>query len=236
MKLSFGYLDTSGVKHPDFGNKFYHDVTWSPIYQIAKSQNVPQSKIIVFSDASWQDCPDTRRSMAGELIYCQGGYIHAKSHVPVPVAMSSTESEHMSACLACMATSHIWMLLYDYKHLGKKWYNKVNQMLDIAPSVLMVNNQAAVQMGMNDWLTKLMRHILRHFHYMCKGTKQGLHKLYWISKEHQLSNILTKTQSATIINPLLNQAMFCLPTFLSKPSYAQVTSGQRNSRGVSKPE
>jgi hypothetical protein len=68
----------------------------------------------------------------------------------------------------------------------------------------MVDNQAAVQMGMNDRLTKLTRHISRRFHYVREGTKQGVHKLYWISKEHQLSDILTKTQPATIINPLLN--------------------------------
>jgi hypothetical protein len=135
-----------------------------------------------------------------------------------------------------MAASHVRMLLYDYKHLGTERYSKVDQMLDIAPSVLMVDNQAAVQMGMNDKLTKLTRHISRRFHYVREGIKQGLHKLYWISKEHQLSDILTKTQSSTIINPLLNRAMFRLPTFLTKPNYAQVVGGQRNSRGVLKPE
>jgi len=135
-----------------------------------------------------------------------------------------------------MAASHVRMLLYDYKYLGTERYNKVNQMIDISPSVLMVDNQAAVQMGMNDKLTKLTRHISRRFHYVREGIKQGLHRLYWISKEHQLSDILTKTQSATLINPLLNRAMFRLPKFLSNPSYAQIVSGQRSSRGVSKPE
>jgi hypothetical protein len=228
----FGYLR----KYPDYGIKFYHDVTQSPVHQIAKSQNVPQSEIIVFSDANWQDCPDTGRSTAGELVYCQGGYVHAKSHIPVPVAMSSAESEYMSACSACMAASHVRMLLYDYKHLGTERYSKVNQMIDMAPSILMVDNQAAVQMGMNDRLTKLTRHISRRYHYVREGIKQGLHRLYWISKEHQLSDILTKTQSATLINPHLSRAMFRLPKFLSNPSYAQIVGGQRNSRGVSKPE
>jgi hypothetical protein len=228
----FGYLR----KHTDLGIKFYHDATQSPIYQLAKSQNVPNSELTVFSDASWQDCPDTGRSTAGELVYCQGGYVHARSHVPVPVAMSSAESEYMSACSACMAASHLRMLLYDHKYLGTTRYSKIKQMLDMAPSVLMVDNQAAVQMGMNDKLTKLTRHIARRFHYVREGIKQGHHNLYWISKEHQLADILTKTQSATIIDPLLNRAMFRLPTFLTKPSYAQIVGGKGNSRGVSEPE
>jgi hypothetical protein len=147
--------------------------------------------------------------------------------------MSSAKAEYVAACSACMAASHLRMLLYDYKHLGTKHYNQVNQLLDIAPSILMVDNQAAVQMGMNDRLTKLTRHISRCFHYMREGIRQGLHKLYWISKDHQLSDILTKTQSSTIINPLLQWAMFHLPTFLTKPNYFQIVTGQRNSRGVS---
>jgi hypothetical protein len=228
----FGYLQ----KYPDYALKYYHDVTQSPVYQIARSQNIPQAEILAFSDASWQDCPDTGRSTAGELVFCQGGIIHAKSHVPVPIAMSSGESEYNSSCSACMASSHMRMLLYDYKHLGTKHYNKVNQMLDIAPSILMVDNQAAVQMGMNDKQTKLTRHIARRFHYVREGAKLGLHKLFWISKDHQLADILTKTQAATLINPHLYRALFRLPASLSNPAeitYAQVVNRRRESRGVS---
>jgi hypothetical protein len=147
--------------------------------------------------------------------------------------MSSAEAEYVAACSACMAASHLRMLLYDYKYLGTKQYSEVKQMLDIAPSILMVDNQAAVQMSMNDRLTKLTRHISRRFHFVREGIKQGMHKLYWISKDHQLSDILTKTQSATIINPLLHRAMFRLPTYLTKPNYSQAAKSQRNSRGVS---
>jgi hypothetical protein len=225
----FGYLR----KYPDYAIKFYHDVKQSPIYQIAKTQNIPQGELTGFCDASWQDCPDTGRSTVGELIYCQGGIVHARSHVPVPVAMSSAEAEYVAACSACMAASHLRMLLYDYKYLGTKQYSEVKQMLDIAPSILMVDNQAAVQMSMNDRLTKLTRHISRRFHFVREGIKQGMHKLYWISKDHQLSDILTKTQSTAIINPLLHRAMFRLPTHLTKPNYSQAAKSQRNSRGVS---
>ena len=191
------------------------------------------SELMAFTDASWQDCPDTGQSTSGEFIFCQGGYIHAKSHMPIPVAMSSAEAEYMSACSGGMAAAHAQMLLYDYKHLGTDHYSKAEQMLSIAPCVLMVDNQAAVQMSMNDKLNKLTRHISRRFHYVREGVKRGLHRLFWIPKEDQLSDILTKTQPATVINPLLNRAMFRLPTFLSNPSYAQIVSGQRNSRGVS---
>ena len=91
-------------------------------------------------------------------------------------------------------------------------------------------------MGMNDKQTKLTRHIARRFHYVREGVKSGLHKLYWIPKDHQLADILTKTQAATLINPHLHRAMFRLPSSLSNPAeltYAQILNGRRESRGVS---
>jgi hypothetical protein len=228
----FGYLR----KYPDFGIKYYNDVKQSPIYSIAKERNIPMSEIMTMTDSSWQDCPDTGRSTAGELAFVQGGYVAAKSHVPVPVAMSSAESEYMSAASGCMTSSHLRMILYDHKYLGTKKYSIVDQVLDIAPSILMVDNQAAVQMGMNDKLTKLTRHIARRFHYVREGVRSGAHKLYWIPKEYQLSDILTKTQASNIANPLRDQAMFRLPQFLANPSYAQVVTGRRDSRGVMESE
>ena len=46
-----------------------------------------------FSDSSWQDCPDTRRSTGAYIIFYQGGPIDYGTHVPGPVAQYSAESE-----------------------------------------------------------------------------------------------------------------------------------------------
>ena len=42
-----------------------------------------------FSDASWQDCPNTGRGTGAYNILYQGGPIYYGTHVPVPVAQSS---------------------------------------------------------------------------------------------------------------------------------------------------
>ena len=52
---------------------------------------------MVFSDSSWQDCPDTGRSTGAYIIFYQGGPIDHGTHVPVPVAQSSAESEYNAA-------------------------------------------------------------------------------------------------------------------------------------------
>ena len=53
-----GYLR----KRPSYALKFYPDGTSNPNYDICRNNRIPYSDIVVFSDASWQDCPDTGRS------------------------------------------------------------------------------------------------------------------------------------------------------------------------------
>ena len=64
---------------------------------------------MAFSDSSWQDCPDTGRGTGAYIIFYQGGPIYHGTHVPVPVAQSSAESEYNAACTAGMALAHFRM-------------------------------------------------------------------------------------------------------------------------------
>ena len=67
-----------------------------------------------FSDSSWQDFPDTGRSTGAYIIFYQGGPIYHDTHVPVPVAQSSAESEYNAACTAGMALAHFRMLIHEF--------------------------------------------------------------------------------------------------------------------------
>ena len=55
----------------------------------------------------------TGRSTGAYIIFYQGGPIDHGTHVPVPVAQSSAESEYNSACTAGMALSHFRMLVHE---------------------------------------------------------------------------------------------------------------------------
>ena len=60
-----------------------------------------------FADASWADCPDTRRSTAGYVAYMFGAPISYHARVMKTVALSTAESELMAlteaggACVTC---------------------------------------------------------------------------------------------------------------------------------------
>ena len=49
---------------------------------------------MAFSDSSWQDCPKTGRSKGAYIIFYQGGPIDHGTHITVPVAQYSAESEY----------------------------------------------------------------------------------------------------------------------------------------------
>jgi hypothetical protein len=99
-----GYLR----KRPDYAIKFYSNADTSPVNKLLAEKNIDDlSDIIAFSDASWQDCPDTGRSTVGYLVFYQGGVVATGSSMPTPVAMSSAEAEYMAAAAASMTAAAI---------------------------------------------------------------------------------------------------------------------------------
>ena len=75
--------------------------------------------------------------------------------------MSSVDTMHHAPELVHLAAAHIHMLLYDMRHLGTKTCDEKKSTLPNPPTVVMVDNKAAVQMSLNGKLTKHTRHISR---------------------------------------------------------------------------
>ena len=97
------------------GVTFYSGVTRSPIYQLVKENTDanPDAPIIMFTDSSWQDYPDTGRSTRCYQIYQQGGIVDAASFVPNPVAMSSAEAEYNAVAHAMQRCANVRQVLQE---------------------------------------------------------------------------------------------------------------------------
>ena len=68
---------------------------------------------MAFSDCSWQDFPETGKSTWAYIIFYQGGPIDHGTHVPVPVAQYSAESEYNAGYNSGMALAHFRMLIHE---------------------------------------------------------------------------------------------------------------------------
>jgi hypothetical protein len=84
-----------------------------------------------------------------------------------------------------------------------------------------VDNAAAIAMSNSPKTTKKTRHIARHFHFVRNGVERSLHTLHWVTNKIQLADVLTKTQVASKITPMLDYFMFPLPNFLTEYNAAK---------------
>ena len=68
------------------------------------------NQLLVLSDSSWQDCPDTGRIIGSFIVFYKVVPIDHCTHGPGQVAKSSSESEYNSSCTAGMALENFRML------------------------------------------------------------------------------------------------------------------------------
>ena len=191
------YINTT----QDKGIRYYHEYQKSPIYKLCQRNNVPISKDghVTFSDASWQDCPDTGRSTGGRITTINGGAVDHASQVPVPIAMSTGEAEYLAAGNACMSAAHTRMLIYDLQHLGSNEHSYAD-VKNMPPATIVLDREAAMAMASNDRDTARTRHIARRYHYVRHGVAQKDHILTWIKSEDQVADFLTKNGDFTYLH------------------------------------
>ena len=96
------------------GLKYYADLNNAPVTDLLRQDNIKtRNQLMDFSDSSWQDCPDTGRSTGAYITFYRGGQIDHGTHLPVPVAQSSAESEYNAACTAGISLAHFRMLVHE---------------------------------------------------------------------------------------------------------------------------
>ena len=155
---------------------------------------------MAFSDSSWQGCPDTGRSTGAYIIYYQGGTIDHGTHVPGPVAQSSSESEYNSACTAGMALAHFRMLFHEL----------LNEDPDMVPKeapLIVLDSKSAMCMSKNGRYNKHTIHIARRIHFLRNGEKCKMHKIEWCEGGLQLADIGTKNVSEPDLTPRMKYIM-----------------------------
>ena len=169
--------------NPTLGIRYYANWNESPLCKMLKENGLStNNELVTFSDSSWQDDIDTSRSTGSYIVIYRGGIVDHSSNLPEPIALSSAEAEYNEACLGCMATAHMKMLLEDLE---------MQELSDPVP--IIVDSKSAHDMGHSFKTTKHTRHILRRYHYVKEGQKEGHHELMWIPSEYQLADIGTKS-------------------------------------------
>ena len=62
---------------------YYANINNAPVSDLLRQAIIKtENQLVAFSDSSWQDCPDTGRSIGAYIIFYKGGPIDHGAHVP----------------------------------------------------------------------------------------------------------------------------------------------------------
>jgi hypothetical protein len=132
-----------------------------------------------FTDASYGDDIDTRRSTSGAVFTLAGAAAIWSSRLQKCVTVSTCEAEYVAASTA--ARDAIWFdkLLFE---MG----------IRASPVQLYGDNQGALKLIRNPITSMRSKHIDVHYHFVREQAAMGRIKISFISTEQMLADMLTK--------------------------------------------
>ena len=140
-----------------------------------------------YSDASWADDRDQRRSTTGFVLFLAGAAVSWKSQLQPTTSLSSTEAEYKSAGAGVQET------LATRSKLAELGYPQVE------PTTLFEDDQGAIALALNQVTNYRIRHIDIRHHFIRQKIAEKSVGLEYISTKLMIADALTKP---------LNTAMF----------------------------
>jgi hypothetical protein len=173
------------------GIKFYSDITKAPLYQhltTTGNRKFVDYPIVVFSDVSFQDCPDSGRSTGGFLIFMQGGVVDTTSTMPQLVARSTCQAEYCMGALAVLAAFYT-----------RKVYNELHGIDPDCHLTIPIgtDSQSAIDTAISQKETQRTRHFSRRFHFIRIEIASSQIILFKVDGSNCLTKPLSADQLAT---------------------------------------
>ena len=138
-----------------------------------------------FSDASYADNPDTRKSMAGYVFMSSGGPVSWKSMTQRRISTSTGEAEYVSVSESGKQAR--WMY---------SWYTEVDQLFDL-PIVIYCDNDTVITATRNTSGHSKLKHVDLKVHWIQETVKLGFVHVEPISSAENIADIFTKSLPRT---------------------------------------
>ena len=148
--------------------------------KLVYSQSTSDNHFTTYSDADLGSNPDNCQSTGRFAICISGAAVQWGSRLQPHVSLSSTESEHMIA--SKVACEIMWMC-YLFEEIG---YDMMR------PSLLLVDNQSALQVAKHPEHQSTMKHVHQAYHWICDHVNCGLISVLHIPGNLNPADIFTK--------------------------------------------
>jgi hypothetical protein len=158
-----------------------------------KNAKLPVLNLHAFSDSDWANCPSTRRSQQGYIIYASQGPISWLSTRQPTVSTSSTEAEYISLFEASRESIFIQRLLLELGYQGP----------DLRPFAISSDNQSAITIAFGHTDHKRRKHIDTKYHWIQERINNFTIK--WIPSKTNPADGLTKPLPTALHRTFINQ-------------------------------
>jgi hypothetical protein len=151
-----------------------------------------QLKMTTYTDASYGNCLDTRRSFSGYIFQLGNTTISWRCRKQRSVATSTCKAEYMA--LAMTTKHHLW-LKCRLQELLKE---------DI-PTALFCDSNAAIDVAYNPKLNDRSKHIDVAYHFTREQIDRGNVSVMYVISEENLADICTKGMTRYVNNHLCSK-------------------------------
>ena len=141
-----------------------------------------ENQLMVLTDSSWQEFPDTGRSTVAYIVFYQGGSINHCTHVPGPVYQSSGESDYNAACTTRMDPAHC-------RIINNKFWKKYTDVVTEQASMILLEGKSSVCMDNNGKDTNHTRNIPRRIQLVRNVEEWNFYKKVCCEEDLQLADI-----------------------------------------------
>ena len=141
-----------------------------------------REKVYGYSDASYAQDKDDRKSTGGYTFLMNGGAISWKSSKQKSVAMSSCEAEYVA--LSEAAKEAMWLISLTMNV-------KKNKLLE--PLIIYEDNQSSIKIAKNPIQSEKTKHIDVRHHFIREKVAEKKIEVKYMPRSDQVADILTKS-------------------------------------------
>lgn len=145
------------------------------------------TELFGYTDADWAGDKNDRKSTSGNVFLFGGGPISWSAKKQTAVALSTAEAEYVAAAHAVQEV--IWL---------RQLFESL-QVQQLQPTVLFVDNQAAIALGKNPVFHARTKHVDIKVHFVREEQSKGVVDLRYCTSQENVADIFTKGVSKEVL-------------------------------------